>query len=125
MCLRRWRGRHAMGRREEGEAKMVWHIFKKDWKLTWGFVVAAASLHWIAAFVKFRLGISGESESLQMLAQVLPALAIFGSMFLTGAIVHQEAIPGVKQDWLARPIPRGALLREKFIFVIVAVCGPI
>jgi len=31
---------------------MVWHIFKKDWKLAWGFVLAVASLHWIAAFVK-------------------------------------------------------------------------
>jgi len=104
---------------------MIWHIFKKDWKLTRWFVVATASLHWIAAFVKFRLGISGESESLATLAQVLPALAIFGSMFLIGAIVHLDAIPGVRQDWLARPIPRGMLLREKFLYVIVTVCGPI
>ncbi len=104
---------------------MVWHIFKKDWKLTWGFVMAVASLHWSAAFVKFRLGVSGESESLAMLAQVLPGLSIFGSMFLTGAIVHVDAIPGVKQDWLARPIPRGSLMREKLLFVLATVCGPI
>jgi len=104
---------------------MVWHIFKKDWKLAWGFVVAVASLHWIAAFVKFRLGVSGENEALTMLSQVLPGLSIFGSMFLTSAIVHLDAIPGVKQDWLARPIPRGSLLREKVLFVMATVCGPI
>jgi len=59
-----------------------------------------------------------------MLSQLLPGLSIFGSMFLTCAIVHLDAIPGVKQDWLARPIPRGSLLREKFLFVIATVCGP-
>ena len=103
---------------------MVWHIFKKDWKLAWGFVMAVASLHWIAAFVKFRLGVAGENEALTMLSQVLPGLSIFSGMFLTCAIVHLDAIPGVKQDWLARPIPRGSLLREKFLFVITTVCGP-
>jgi len=103
---------------------MVWHIFKKDWKLAWGFVLAVASLHWIAAFVKFRLGVAGENEALTMLSQLLPGLSIFSSMFLTCAIVHLDAIPGVKQDWLARPIPRGSLLREKFLFVIATVCGP-
>ena len=103
---------------------MVWHIFKKDWKLAWGFVLAVASLHWMAAFVKSRLGVAGENEALTMLSQVLPGLSIFGSMFLTTAIVHLDAIPGVKQDWLARPIPRGSLLREKFLFVIATVCGP-
>jgi hypothetical protein len=104
---------------------MIWHIFKKDWKLTWKFVAAVASLHWIAAFVKFRLGVSGESEMLSMLAQMLPGLSLFGSMFLIGAIVHVDAIPGVRQDWLARPIPRGKLLQEKFLYVVATVCGPI
>jgi hypothetical protein len=46
-------------------------------------------------------------------------------MFLTGAIVHLEPIPGVSQDWLARPIPRGALLLEKSLYVVVTVAGPI
>jgi len=58
------------------------------------------------------------------LSRVLPGLSIFSSMFLTCAIVHLDAIPGVKQDWVARPIPRGSLLREKFLFVIATVCGP-
>src|SRR5215470_259899 len=103
---------------------MVWHIFKKDWKLIRGFVITVALLHWIAAIVRFTLGIFGEDEMLIMLAQVLPGLAFFGSMFLIGAIVHLEAIPGVRQDWLARPVPRGTLLLEKFLFVVM-VAGPI
>ena len=46
-------------------------------------------------------------------------------MFLIAAIVHLEAIPGVRQDWLTRPIPRGSLLLEKFLFVVVMVEVPI
>jgi len=105
---------------------MVWHIFKKDWKLLWVFVITVASLHWIAAFIIFKtLGLSGEDAMLEMLSQTVPQLAFFGSMFLIAAIVHLEAIPGARQDWLTRPIPRGALPLEKLLFVVIMVEGPI
>jgi hypothetical protein len=102
---------------------MVWHIFKKDWKLLWVFVITVASLHWIATFVRFKLGLFGEDAMLEMLSQTVPELAFFGSMFLIAAIVHLEAIPGARQDWLTRPIPRGGLLLEKFLFVVIMVEG--
>ena len=51
---------------------------------------------------------------LEMLAEAVPMLSFFASMFLIAAIVHVEAIPGVRQDWLVRPIRRGNLLLEKF-----------
>ena len=104
---------------------MVWHIFKKDWKLLWVFVLAVASLHAIAELIIFKLGLFGEEPTLEMLSQSVPILAFFGSAFLITAIVHLEAIPGVRQDWLARPIRRGDLLLEKFVFVVVAVEGPV
>jgi hypothetical protein len=104
---------------------MVWHIFKKDWKLLWLFVVIAASLHCINVLVYYRRGLFSDDVTLEMLAEYLPQLAIFGSAFLIAAIVHLDAIPGVRQDWLIRPLPRGVLLLEKFLFVLVAVEGPI
>jgi hypothetical protein len=104
---------------------MVWHIFKKDWKLLWVFVITVASLHWIAAFIMFKLGLFGEDATLEVLSETIPILAFFGSMFLIVAIVHIEAIPGTRQDWLARPIPRGSLLFEKLLFVVIMVEGPI
>jgi len=104
---------------------MVWHIFKKDWKLLWVFVITVASLHWISAFIIFKLGLFGESAMLEMLAEAVPMLSFFASMFLIAAIVHVEAIPGVRQDWLVRPIRRGNLLLEKFLFVVLMVEGPI
>ncbi len=114
-----------MARLEERQAEMIWRIFKKDWKLLWMFVVAVASLHGISAFIIFRLGLFGENAMLGMLSQAVPILAFFSSMFLIAAIVHIEAIPGVRQDWLVRPIRRGDLLFEKFLFVVLMVEGPI
>ena len=104
---------------------MVWHIFRKDWKLLWIFVVAVALLHWISAVIRFKLGFFNEDEFLEMLSRYLPSLAVFGSMFLIAAIVHLEAIPGARQDWLTRPIPRRSLLLEKLLFVVIMVEGPI
>ncbi len=114
-----------MAELEERQAEMVWHIFKKDWKLLWVFVITVASLHWISAFIIFKLGLFGESAMLEMLAEAVPMLSFFASMFLIAAIVHVEAIPGVRQDWLVRPIRRGHLLLEKFLFVVLTVEGPI
>jgi len=104
---------------------MVWHIFKKDWKLLWSFVAAVALLHGIAALIMFKLGLFNEDPTLEMLSYEVPNLAVFGSMFLIVAIVHLEAIPGVRQDWLTRPIPRRSLLLEKLLFVVITVEGPI
>jgi hypothetical protein len=104
---------------------MVWHIFKKDWKLLWIFVIAVASLQAIAEFTYFRLGLFGEDPLLEMLSEVVPMLAMLGSWFLIVAIVHLDRIPGVRQDWLVRPVRRRDLLVEKFLFLIVAVEGPI
>lgn len=104
---------------------MVWHIFKKDWKLMWSFVAAVAFLHGIAALIMFKLGLFNEDPMLEMLSYEVPNLAVFGSMFLIVAIVHLEAIPGVRQDWLTRPIPRRSLLLEKLLFVVITVEGPI
>ena len=104
---------------------MVWHIFKKDFKLLWSFILLAALLHWINALVYYQRGLFSNDVTLEMLSEYLPELALFASMFLIAAIVHLEAIPGVRQDWLIRPVPRGVLLLEKFLFVLVAVEGPI
>ncbi|KAA6457179.1 hypothetical protein DYQ86_22835 [Acidobacteria bacterium AB60] len=104
---------------------MIWHIFKKDWKLLWGFVLAVAFLHMMGALVQFKLGLFGEEPMLEMLSRWVPELAIFASAFLIAAIVHLDAVPGSRQDWLTRPIPRGGLLMEKLLFAIVMVEGPI
>ena len=79
---------------------MVWHIFKKDWKLLWFFALMAGSLQWISVFVFYKLGLFNEDATLEMLGESLPKLAFFASMFLIAAIVHLEALPGIREDWL-------------------------
>jgi hypothetical protein len=104
---------------------MVWHIFKKDWKLAWLFVLVVSVVHWIDSAIIYKLGLFDEDPMLGMLADAVPMLAFFASMFLIGAIVHLDSIPGVRQDWLVRPISRRDLVVEKFFFVVLMVNGPI
>ena len=72
-----------------------------------------------------RFGLFNEDPTLAMLADAVPILAFFASMFLVGAIVHLDAVPGVRQDWLARPVSRRDLLIEKFLFIVLMVNGPV
>jgi hypothetical protein len=37
-------------------------------------------------------------------------IGILGTGFLIASVVHQDAIPGVRQDWLVRPVKRRDLL---------------
>lgn len=104
---------------------MLWHIFRKDWKLTWIFVLIVSVIHWADSAVIYKLGFFNEDPTLDMLADALPMLGLFASMFLVAAIVHLDAIPGVRQDWLVRPVSRRDLLLEKFLFVVLMVNGPV
>lgn len=104
---------------------MLWHILKKDWKLTWVFILIVSAVHWADSAVIYKLGFFNEDPTLDLLADALPMLGFFASMFLIAAIVHLDAIPGVRQDWLVRPISRRDLLIEKFLFVVLMVNGPV
>ncbi len=104
---------------------MIWHIFKKDLRLLWPFVTAIAAVWWIEMLLDFRLGLFGESPVLLSLAELMLIVGIFGTMFLVVAIVHLDSVPGVRQDWLVRPVPRGKLLFEKVLFALILVVGPV
>jgi hypothetical protein len=103
---------------------MIWHIFKKDWKLQWKFAVMLALLQFANAAVLVKLGFTDYRPLWWSLSQLLMWAALAGIPFLIVAVVHQDAIPGQRQDWLARPIKRSDLLLAKFVFVLVAVHGP-
>src|SRR5438445_12249053 len=46
------------------------------------------------------------------------------SNILAITVVHQDAVPSTKQDWLTRPVRRIDLLVEKILFVFLMVQGP-
>src|SRR5450631_4746242 len=99
---------------------MIWHIFKKDWKLLWRFAACFGALHFVLNAVRLNRGRFYQTRWAVMdavpnsflpgralfLESILPTLALLGSAFLIVAIVNQDAIPGLRQDWLVRPIRR-------------------
>ena len=104
---------------------MVWHIFKKDWILLWWLVAASAALHAVLAAARFRLGQFADIRALVALGGPPGSLLLFlVTAFLIVVVVHQDAIPGVRQDWLVRPIRRIDLILAKFLFVLVMVHAP-
>ena len=103
---------------------MIWHIFKKDLKLQWKFAALMAVLQFASMTLLLKLGPFQDSRSLRSLMPLMLLATVAGIPFLIAAVVHQDAIPGERQDWLVRPIQRGDLLLAKFLFVLLAVHGP-
>ena len=118
---------------------MIWHIFKKDWRLLWISAVCFGALHFVLNSARLSLGrmsqarfaIAALDASSFMpgrrlfLVTGLPFIALLGSALMIIAIVQQDAIPGVRQDWLVRPIRRRDLLLAKMVGVLVMVQAPI
>ena len=102
---------------------MIWRIFKKDWVLLWPLVAVTAATHVINAVIWLKLGYFGVRE-LTQIANIFPAAVLLAVGALIVAVVHQDALPGDRQDWLVRPISRRDLVLEKLLFVLVAVNGP-
>ena len=101
---------------------MIWHIFKKDLRLLWPFALLAAIVHGLnATAVYFSDGI----DRLYVSAVVLSWLSILGLIILVTSVVHQDTVPGVRQDWLIRPIRRRDLIAAKLLFVLVMGLGPL
>jgi hypothetical protein len=107
--------------------KMVWHIFKKDVRLLWPFVLGAAGIQFAQAAVRYTLDQAGaaEAQTLLILLTLLSPASLLAAAFLIATAVHQDAVPGVRQDWLVRPVRRKDLLFAKVLFLLVMVHGPI
>jgi hypothetical protein len=99
---------------------MVRHILKKDWTLLWPLVVALAILQVLLALARFTAGHFVNGLPTVPLA-FLELLAVATVITL---VVHQDPIPGLRQDWLVRPIPRRDLFLAKLLFVVALVQGP-
>jgi hypothetical protein len=98
---------------------MVLHILKKDWKLLWPLVVALGGLQALAALARFNAG-----HFLNFPSVPLALLQLLAAATVAVLVVHQDPVPGIRQDWLVRPIPRRDLLLAKVLFVILFVHGP-
>src|SRR5262245_58404913 len=102
---------------------MIWHIVKKDMKLSWHLVAAVAALQWVTIIVVTML--FNGNAAIRNLSIPLIIGGLIARGFLIIAVVHHDAIPGVRQDWLIRPIRRRDLLMAKLLFVLLAVQLPV
>jgi hypothetical protein len=103
---------------------MIWHVFRKDLRLLWPLVALVAAVQFANAAFFLVLGHFGEPRELAMIAQLFSNAVPLGMAALTVAAVHQDAVPGDRQDWLVRPIRRRDLIFAKLMFVLIAVHGP-
>jgi hypothetical protein len=100
---------------------MIWHIFCKDWRLLRWPVIALAVVQIGASVMYFFIRSAGMTLTI---VQTLRVVTSIGGALLVVALVHQDVIPGDRQDWLTRPIRRGNLLTAKLVFVALALQGP-
>jgi hypothetical protein len=105
---------------------MILHIVRKDWKLFWPLVLGVALIEWIVRIANSSIGIFRErlAPSAMMLSFLGP-LSLLAVAILIVLVVQADAIPGLRQDWLVRPIRRRDLLLSKLLFVALLVQGPI
>ena len=98
----------------------VLRILRKDWTLLRRFVVALAVLQLLLAAARFGAGhlLNGFPT---VPAALLQLLAVGLVMTL---LVHEDPVPGIRQDWLIRPIPPRDVFFAKLLFAVVLVQGP-
>jgi len=101
------------------------HIVRKDWRLLWPLGCACAVLQAVLALLEYRpesFAAGSGSNAAAIILSLSTGVALVLTILL---VVHQDALPGVNQDWLVRPIRRRDLLVAKVLFVLLVIHGPI
>jgi hypothetical protein len=103
---------------------MIAHIVRKDWKLLWPLVLLVTAFQFLLGWLSYRWGYFGEDLAARTLYPALSVAWYLGIVALIVAVVHQDPIPGIRQDWLVRPVQRRDLLFAKVLFVIATISVP-
>jgi hypothetical protein len=106
---------------------MIWHIFKKDWKLLWPMVAGVALINVIHRVILSNIDwfrFDGPSP-LRNMSYLFGEISLFATALLVVTVVLRDAIPGFRQDWLIRPIRRRDLMLSKILFVVLLAQCPI
>lgn len=102
---------------------MVWHIFKKDWKLMWKPAAIVVALQLAFAFIQTTSEFGKGNPVLEEFHTLLMFLWLISGMMWIVMLMHQDALPGTKQDWLTRPIRRRDVLLAKVFFAALVMQG--
>ncbi|HEX3572919.1 MAG TPA: hypothetical protein VHU44_19025 [Acidobacteriaceae bacterium] len=102
---------------------MVWHIFKKDWKLMWRSGASVVALQLAYAFIQLKGEFGRGNPVLDEFHTMLLYLWLIAGAIWVVMLVHQDVLPGTRQDWLTRPIRRADVLLAKVLFAALVVQG--
>lgn len=102
---------------------MIVHIFKKDWKLMWKTAAVVIVLQLAYAFIQTTSEFGKGNPVLEEFHTMLMYLWLIAGMGWVVMLVHQDALPGTKQDWLTRPIRRMDVLLAKVLFATLVLQG--
>lgn len=104
--------------------RQAWHIFRKDIRHLWPFVLV---WNLLAALLLVGRAVDPFPQNPALagwrgfLEFMLPA----GWLLVVATVVQQETLPGTTQFWLARPYDRRALLAAKAMFVVLCLNAPL
>jgi hypothetical protein len=105
---------------------VITHILKKDIRLLWPMAALVAGLQLSATIAHHVMDhSSAPSQQLVIIATILSLLALLGGVVVVILAMHQDPVPGVRQDWLTRPIRRRDLIFAKLLFAVVMVHLPL
>lgn len=104
---------------------MIWHIFRKDWKLLWPLVPGVAAVQALNTALWLIWWNFGGSRMLAQMSELCSAAMFLAMGVLVAIVVQQDPVPGDRQDWLVRPIRRSDLIFAKLLFIVIAVHGPL
>ncbi len=101
---------------------MIWTIFRKDFRLLWPAAAVMAALQvGLAAFEMMKRAFGDLTYQAENWVSNSVLIGVAGLVVLT---VQQDALLGMEQDWLVRPIRRGRLLMAKLLFLGAALHLP-
>lgn len=103
---------------------MIGQILRKDWRLLWPLVALVTLIQGCLEWAWYRYGFFGEDRAARELVGPLSLAWYAGICSLAIAVVQQDAVPSLDQDWLIRPLRRTDLLAAKLLFIVAAVCLP-
>jgi hypothetical protein len=103
---------------------MIWNILKKDAILLWPLAGLCVLAQVVLATLMFLSDAQPEVQALLLAARLSVAVVFLIMVFTIAFVVHQDPMPGTRQDWLVRPIRRKDLLVAKLLFVLLVVHLP-
>jgi hypothetical protein len=103
---------------------MIGQILKKDWRLLWPMVALVVAIQVGYEWAAWSSGLLEHKTGVEALLRPLMLAWFIGIAALSAAVVQQDAVPGVDQDWLIRPLSRTDLLLAKLIFLALTISAP-